>query len=204
MRRSTLVPAMRAFLAGCALSLLACGARQITVAEEAPPSPESTAPPAADSDSERTARTCDLPPGLHGSGAFEVAAPPELDEAAGTFITDGPYIMVELPMGPGENVSIRIYRDSSMPRLPEAVDLSALPDDGDAWRVTVELAWCNDRECRIDFYAGSREPTDRLQGWLAFEGALFSDLSRVTACVTAADDDQRTLTVNAVAVRAVH
>jgi hypothetical protein len=56
----------------------------------------------------------------------------------------------------------------------------------------------------VDFYAGTREPSDRMVGALSLEGKLFSDLSRVAICIRADDEQKRTLFLNVVAYRAVH
>jgi hypothetical protein len=205
-------PRQLACTVGLALLVGACGPRQVEIGDGDPAAPDatSTTTPTAKTptsedvpEADALRRACELPPGVHTAG--DTVAGWDLDEVQATFKTDGPRIDIELPLRGESGVLIQASYGSSGPLLPDELLLEALPGEPDAWNVTVQLWWCNDMECRAELYAGSREPTDRLEGWLAFEGERFSDLARITACVSASDDGgKRSLTVNATAVRAAH
>lgn len=160
----------------------------------------------------KTSSACTLPPGVHGTGDFDAAAP-NVDTPTGTFTTDQSKIKLDIPIKTGVTVSLYASRPSTDPVLPHKLQLESLPK-AQGWDVTLQHAWCNAMECRIDFHGSSYEPTDRLKGWVELKRppdatqTLFSNLSLMVVCVTGLDNPgssdfsaKKSLTVNVVAGR---
>jgi hypothetical protein len=156
-----------------------------------------------ESDAMRFDPACSLTAGVSGAGSFDGPVP-ELNPAPATFTTDGSTIRVTIPLGMERSVEILVQRQGSDPTLPEKIQLPQPSLGPDLWRVTIEYSWCNPMECRMEFHADTREPSDALLGAVTLQGKLFSDLSQVGVCLRADDENKRTLFLNVVAYRPSH